>query len=162
MEIPDHHGMLPQLQMIPRSDAVKAGNALSVQLLCAFVQKVTVMVVHECGHKGKRPIPKDLFQPVKAFAINRCSRCVNADDLTTPMINEFIEKILVHAPEKVDGERRMAVDVYFRFIGNFTVPEIEKPLSSAEQSELEKVRKERERNRQKYQRRKQRLHATTA
>ena len=26
-------------------------------------------------------------------------------DMTTPMINEFIEKILVHAPEKVDGDR---------------------------------------------------------
>ena len=24
-------------------------------------------------------------------------------ELTTPMINEFIEKIIVHAPEKIDG-----------------------------------------------------------
>ncbi len=26
-------------------------------------------------------------------------------ELTTPMINEFIEKIIVHAPEKIDGDR---------------------------------------------------------
>lgn len=26
-------------------------------------------------------------------------------ELTTVMINEFIEKIIVHAPEKVDGDR---------------------------------------------------------
>lgn len=26
-------------------------------------------------------------------------------ELTTPMINEFVDKVLVHAPEKVDGDR---------------------------------------------------------
>ena len=26
-------------------------------------------------------------------------------ELTTMMINEFIDKIIVHAPEKIDGER---------------------------------------------------------
>ncbi len=33
-------------------------------------------------------------------------------ELTTPMINEFIEKIIVHAPEKIDGDRIQEVEIY--------------------------------------------------
>ena len=45
--------------------------------------------------------------------------------LTAPMLNELVEKIIVHAPIKENGERHMQVDVVFRFIGNFTVPQVE-------------------------------------
>ena len=45
-----------------------------------------------------------------------------ADELTTPMIYAFIEKILVHAPEKIDGKRHVQIDIYLNFIGNFHVP----------------------------------------
>ncbi len=30
-------------------------------------------------------------------------------ELTTPMINEFIDKIIVHAPERIDGDRTQEV-----------------------------------------------------
>lgn len=43
-------------------------------------------------------------------------------ELTTPMINEFIDKILVHAPEKVDGDRVQGVEIYLKFIGRFELP----------------------------------------
>ena len=43
-------------------------------------------------------------------------------ELTTPMINEFIEKILIHAPEKIDGERTMEIKIFLKFIGKFDVP----------------------------------------
>ena len=46
-------------------------------------------------------------------------------ELTTPMINEFIEKIIVHAPEKIDGDRTQEVEIYLKFIGGLTSP----PLS---------------------------------
>ena len=45
--------------------------------------------------------------------------------LTTPMLNELVEKIIVHAPVKVNGKRHMQVDVIFRFIGSFAVPQQE-------------------------------------
>ena len=44
------------------------------------------------------------------------------DTLTAPMLNELVEKIIVHAPVKENGERHMQVDVVFRFIGNFVAP----------------------------------------
>ena len=49
----------------------------------------------------------------------------NPDTLTAPMLNELVEKIIVHAPKKQNGQRSMQVDVIFRFIGNFTVPQVE-------------------------------------
>ena len=47
---------------------------------------------------------------------------LDPDTLTAPMLNELVEKIIVHAPVKQNGERRMQVDVIFRFIGNFIAP----------------------------------------
>jgi len=73
-------------------------------------------------------------------------------ELTTPIINEFIEKILVHAPEKIDGERVQEVDVYLKYIGKFEPPAPE--LTSDEIAEQERLRQERIRSRERYQRRK--------
>ena len=42
--------------------------------------------------------------------------------LTTPMIYEFIDKIVVHAPDKSSGKRTQEVDIYLKFIGKFDVP----------------------------------------
>ena len=49
----------------------------------------------------------------------------NPETLTAPMLNELVDKIIVHAPVKANGKRHMQVDVVFRFIGNFTVPQKE-------------------------------------
>lgn len=43
-------------------------------------------------------------------------------ELTTLMINEFIEKITVHAPEKIDGDRTQEVEICLKFIGRFDLP----------------------------------------
>ena len=46
----------------------------------------------------------------------------NITELTTPVLNAFIEKAIVHAPYKENGKRKMTIDIYFRFIGNFKTP----------------------------------------
>lgn len=71
-------------------------------------------------------------------------------ELTTPMINEFIEKIVIHAPEKVDGDRVQEVDIYLNFIGNFTFPTPEPtPEELKRQAQLKRHRiKSRERYQQ--------------
>ena len=58
--------------------------------------------------------------------------------LTTPMLYDFIDQILIHAPDKSSGERIQAVDIYFRYIGKFEAPP--KPLSQEELTQLEKDR----------------------
>ena len=53
-------------------------------------------------------------------------------ELTTPMINEFIEKIIVHAPEKINGERTMEIEIYLKFIGKFEVEPTPEEIAVAE------------------------------
>lgn len=70
----------------------------------------------------------------------------NFDKLTTPMINEFIDKIYVHAPDKSTGERIQEVEIYMNFIGKFDVP-ISEPMTE-ELVETEKVRIRRQKQRE--------------
>jgi DNA invertase Pin-like site-specific DNA recombinase len=58
--------------------------------------------------------------------------------LTNQMILEFIDKIIVHAPSKVNGEREQDVEIYLKFIGKFDVPMPE--LTPEEIAEQEKQR----------------------
>ena len=72
----------------------------------------------------------------------------NFSELTTPMINEFVEKIIVHEGDKSSGERIQKVDIYLNFIGKFDIPTAEPTLEEIEQ--MEKLRKQRERKRTNY------------
>jgi len=46
-------------------------------------------------------------------------------ELTTPMLNEFVEKVVVHEREGTGrGDKRIQkVEIYLNYIGNFTVPQ---------------------------------------
>ena len=66
--------------------------------------------------------------------------------LTTPMILEFVDKIVVHAPDRSSGERMQEVDIYLKFIGKFDVPLPEPTLE--ELAEQERLRKKREKQRE--------------
>lgn len=70
-------------------------------------------------------------------------------ELTTPMINESIEKIIVHAPERIDGDRVQEVEIHLRFIGQFELPAPE--LTEEEIKRQEFLKKERIRSRERYQ-----------
>ena len=72
----------------------------------------------------------------------------NFSELTTPMINEFIEKIVVHAPDKSTGDRVQEVDIYLKFIGKFDAPMPEP--TPEEIAEQERLQKERIRSRERY------------
>ena len=71
----------------------------------------------------------------------------NAEELTTPMIYEFIDKILVHAPIKIDGERHIQVDIYLRFIGNFQIPKPEPTPEELAAIEKDRIRRAKNRER---------------
>ena len=77
------------------------------------------------------------------------------DELTTPMINEFVDKILVHQVTRDEyGDRCQEVEIYLNFIGNFQVPPEE--LTPEELAEIEAQRKKRAAQRRKYARKKER------
>jgi len=82
--------------------------------------------------------------------------------LTTPMLNEFVNKIYVYEASKNEwGERIQRVDIHFNFIGNFAVPIEEVALTPEEEAELNELRfkrmKSREYNERYYAKKKARL-----
>jgi hypothetical protein len=74
------------------------------------------------------------------------------EELTTPMLNEFIQKILVHEADKSSGERIQDLDIFFSFIGNFEIPKEEIVPTAEELAEQEKQRRKREKQREANQR----------
>ena len=70
-------------------------------------------------------------------------------ELTTQIINEFIEKIVVHAPERIDGDRVQEIEIYLNFIGRFEFPAPE--LTPEEEKRQAFLKKERIRSRERYQ-----------
>ena len=93
---------------------------------------------------------------IEAF-IALAKKYIDEEELTTPMIYEFVDKILVHAPQKINGERHIRVEIILRFIGSFQVPKPE--LSAEEEAAAEALRKKREASKIRYARHKAKVAA---
>lgn len=88
---------------------------------------------------------KDLEQQVSRYEketdrakkfISLISRYENFDELTTTMINEFVEKIIVHERDRKGSQTsKQKIEIYFNFIGNYELPQAE--LSDEEKQKLE-------------------------
>ena len=76
-------------------------------------------------------------------------------ELTTPMIKEFVDKIIVHAPEYSNVQRTQQVDIYLNYIGMVDIPDEPEHLSPEEQKAQDELATKRAEYRRKYQRRKE-------
>lgn len=86
--------------------------------------------------------------------ISLISRYENFDELTTTMINEFVEKIIVHERnrKRQSNIKAKKIEIYFNFIGNYELPKEE--LTEEEEEERLKIEEEE----RKIKERKDRLH----
>lgn len=81
--------------------------------------------------------------------ISLISRYENFDELTTTMINEFVEKIIVHERNRKGSQTsKQKIEIYFNFIGNYEPPkeeltEEEERLKIEEEKRKIKERKDR-------------------
>ncbi len=75
-------------------------------------------------------------------------RYTSFDELIAPMLNEFIEKVVVHEADKSTGDRRQKVDIYFNFIGCFVPTRPEVVLTAEEEAKAQKALAERNRERE--------------
>ena len=48
---------------------------------------------------------------------------VDVTELTQTIVNEYIKKIIIHAPDKSGGKRRQKVEIFFRCAGNSSAKE---------------------------------------
>ena len=68
--------------------------------------------------------------------------------LTPQMICEFVDKIVVHSPIKIDGDRVQQVDIYLKFIGRFELPPTE--LTPEEEKRQATLKRHRITSRERY------------
>ena len=80
----------------------------------------------------------------------------NFDTLTNTMLNEFVEKILVHErARKGSQDTTQEIEIYFNFLGRYIPPSLQPvPLTSEEQEELRKKEERKDRLHQNYLKRK--------
>ena len=79
------------------------------------------------------------------------------EELTTPMIHAFVDKIIIHESvwseqtetERRRGARSQRVDVHLKYIGDFDAPDIRPPEEiEAERIAEEKLRRKRQQKRE--------------
>ena len=80
----------------------------------------------------------------------------NFDTMTNTMLNEFVEKILVHErSRKGSQDTTQEIEIYFNFLGRYIPPSLQPvPLTPEEQEELRKKEERKDRLHQNYLKRK--------
>ena len=80
----------------------------------------------------------------------------NFDTMTNTMLNEFVEKILVHErARKGSQDTTQEIEIYFNFLGRYIPPSLQPvPLTPEEQEELQKKEERKDRLHQNYLKRK--------
>ena len=104
----------------------------------ADISKITALQAELDGFR------EDGERADKFIAIVR--KYTDITELTTPMIHEFVEKIMVHHTDRSSGEREQQVDIYLNFIGKFDVP-VPEPTAE-ELAEEERQRQKRAKRRE--------------
>ena len=66
----------------------------------------------------------------------------NIEELTTELLHEFIDKIIVHHKEKVFGETIQRVEIYYKMIGQVQIPKFSRPEKDSYKKSFGRTKKE--------------------
>ena len=108
----------------------------------SLAQQIAVLQA-EVDEHGANIIKTDKF-------IELVKRYTDFDELSNKMVNEFIDKIIVHEADRSTGKRVQRVDIYLNFIGNFVLPIQILPSTAKEierQKEAERIAAEKAKQR---------------
>ena len=56
------------------------------------------------------------------------ARSADVEELTQTIVNEYIKKIIVYAPDKSSGKRKQKVKIFFNFVDDVDIPVISEPI----------------------------------
>ncbi len=79
------------------------------------LEQVVSQLQKELNNYEEKTLQTDKF-------LSLIDKYTNFEELTTPMLNEFVQKIIVHEGDKSSGKRKQRVDIYFNFIGMIQMP----------------------------------------
>lgn len=57
-----------------------------------------------------------------------CRKCVDVPELTLTIVNEYIKKIVVYAPDKSGGKHQQKLVIHFNFVDEVEVPALSEPI----------------------------------
>ena len=60
--------------------------------------------------------------------ISLAERYEEVTELTPTIVNEYVQKIVVHAPDKSSGKRKQRIQIFFNFLGEFNLPDLNEPV----------------------------------
>lgn len=64
-------------------------------------------------------------------------------EFSAALLNEFVEKVIVHEAVKIDGKRTMQVDIHLNYIGKFELPQLEEEQEEAPpRTSIKKLRRD--------------------
>lgn len=66
----------------------------------------------------------------------------NIEELTTELLHEFIDKIIVHHKEKVFGETIQRVEIYYKMIGQVQIPKLSRSERDSYKKSFGRTKKE--------------------
>ena len=49
----------------------------------------------------------------------------NPEELTAEMLNDLIDKILVHAPDRSSGQRTQKIEIYYKAVDIIEIPDLD-------------------------------------
>ncbi len=120
-------------------DTIRTVSAFAITNEAEFVEKVRAASEIRQAQAEVDAFEADTTRVDQFLALTK--KYTDFSVLTTPMIYEFVDKILVHAPDRSIEDRTQEVDIYLKFIGKFDVP---LPEPTAEElATMEKKRKQR-------------------
>ena len=78
------------------------------------------------------------------------------EELTPAMINEFVDKVLVHERDRKGSiQTTQEIEIYFNFLGRYVPPAMEVELTPEELAEIERINRIKDKRHQEYLRRKE-------
>jgi len=73
--------------------------------------------------------------------IELVKRHTEFNEFSAVLLNEFIERVIVHEAVKIDGKRTQEIEIFFAFIGKFDVPLTQEEIEEIERPPVRKSRK---------------------
>lgn len=78
------------------------------------------------------------------------------EELTPAMINEFVDKVLVHERDRKGSiQTTQEIEIYFNFVGRYVPPAMMTEPTPEEQAEIDRINRIKDRRHQQYLRRKE-------
>ena len=79
------------------------------------IGRMTAMLEKEIEAEAGQLVDVDRF-------LKLAQKYTDITELTAPILNELVEKITVHNPEKIEGCKHVIVEIYFTYVGKIRIP----------------------------------------